>query len=204
MNLTRRALSIGLAGAAMAALDPADMALVRRAVTYLEGMAEARGRFLQTDARGRATTGALYLKRPGKARFAYDPPSGLLVVSDGGVVSVQDTRLRTFDQYPLAATPLSLLLARTIRFDRGVTIARVARRADGFSITARDGHKQTAGAITLDFANAPFALVGWTVTDAQGRPTRIQLVDLKLTTGLDRGLFILKDPRPRNVGRGKV
>ena len=67
---------------------------------------------MQTDARGRATTGALFMKRPGKARFAYDAPSGLLVVSDGGVVSVQDTRLKTFESYPLGATPLSLFLAR--------------------------------------------------------------------------------------------
>lgn len=211
MTLSRRSLAIGLVGGALTSgavaqtpPDTSDMALVRRAVAYLEGLTEATGRFLQTDARGRVSTGVVYLKRPGKARFAYDPPSGLLVVSDGGVVSVQDARLRTFDQYPLAATPLSLFLARTIRIDQGVFIARVTRRADGFSLTARDGRKQTAGAITLDFASMPFALVGWTVTDAQGRPTRVQLVDLKQTTGLDRSLFVLKDPRPRNVGRGRV
>jgi outer membrane lipoprotein-sorting protein len=146
MTLTRRSLTLALAAAplaspafAQAALPAADQALVDRAVAYLEGLAEAKARFVQTDARGRATTGQLFMKRPGKARFAYDPPSGLLVVSDGGVVSVQDKRLKTFDQYPLGATPLSLFLAKTIRLDRGVTITRVARMADGFAITARDG-----------------------------------------------------------------
>ena len=211
MTLTRRSLTLALtaapfAGAAWAqsALSAADAALVSRAVAYLEGLSQAKGRFLQTDARGRASSGALYLQRPGKARFAYDPPSGLLVVSDGGVVSVQDKRLKTFDQYPLAATPLSLFLARTIRLDRGVRIDRVARLTDGFSITARDGKKQTAGAITLNFTDQPLALSGWTVSDAQGRPTRVQLIDLQRTSGLERGLFQLKDPRPKNVGRGKV
>jgi len=211
MTLTRRSLTLALAAAPLASpafaqssLPTADQALVDRAVAYLESLTEAKARFVQTDARGRATTGQLFMKRPGKARFAYDPPSGLLVVSDGGVVSVQDKRLKTFDQYPLGATPLSLFLAKTIRLDKGVTITRVARMADGFSITARDGKKETAGTITLSFTDTPLALAGWTVTDAQNRPTRVQLQGLERATGLDRALFVLKDPRPKNPGRGKV
>ena len=215
MTPDRRSLLLALAAAplvpaAALAQSPApplsadDRALVDRAVAYLEGLTEARARFVQTDAHGRMTTGALFLKRPGKARFAYDAPSGLLVVSDGGVVSVQDTRLKTFDQYPLGATPLSLFLAKTIRLDKGVAINRVSRMADGFSITARDSRRQTAGQITLTFTESPLALAGWTVTDAQNRPTRVQLVGLQRASGLDGGLFVLKDPRPKNVGRGKV
>jgi outer membrane lipoprotein-sorting protein len=211
MILSRRSLAFALAASPFAApafaqggLSAADQALVDRAVAYLEGLTEAKGRFVQTDARGRATTGQLFLKRPGKARFAYDPPSGLLVVSDGGVVSVQDKRLKTFDQYPLSATPLSLFLAKTIRLDKGVTITRVARAANGFSITARDGKKETAGQITLTFTDNPLALAGWAVTDAQGRPTRVQLQGLERASGLNRSLFVLKDPRPKNPGRGKV
>ena len=72
------------------------------------------------------------------------------------------------------------------------------------SITARDGKKQTAGTLTLSFTDRPLALAGWTVSDAQGRPTRVQLIDLERTSGLNRDLFRLKDPRPKNVGRGKV
>jgi len=211
LGLTRRSLSLALAAApfagpalAQSAVSPADQALVDRAVAYLEGLTEAQGRFVQTDGRGRSVTGQLYMKRPGKARFAYDPPSGLLVVSDGGVVSVQDTRLKTFDAYPLGTTPLSLFLAKTIRLDKGVQVTRVARMSDGFSITARDGKKQTAGTITLTFTDNPLALAGWTVTDAQGRPTRVQLVGLQRASGLAGSLFVLKDPRPKNVGRGKV
>lgn len=211
MTLTRRSLTLALAAAplaspafAQAPLSAADQALVDRAVAYLEGLTEAKARFVQTDARGRATTGQLFMKRPGKARFAYDPPSGLLVVSDGGVVSVQDKRLKTFDQYPLGATPLSLFLAKTIRLDKGVAVTRVSRMADGFSITARDGKKETAGQITLTFTDTPLALAGWTVTDAQNRPTRVQLQGLERAAGLDRSLFVLKDPRPKNPGRGKV
>ena len=212
MTLTRRAVALALAATAFApaafaqpaALTAADQALVDKAVAYLQELTEAKGRFTQTDPRGGTTQGELYLKRPGKARFAYDPPSGLLVVSDGGSVAVQDPRLKTFDSYPLGATPLSLFLAKTIRLDRGVQVTRVSRAADGFSITARDGKKETAGQIMLTFADSPMALKGWTVTDAQGRTTQVRLDSLERTSGLDASLFVLKDPRPKNVGRGKL
>jgi len=218
MTLTRRSLSLQvgalsllgevLAGAALAQgpapLSAEDRALVDRAVAYLQGLTEARGRFVQTDARGATSQGALFLKRPGKARFAYDPPSGLLVVSDGGTVSIADSRLKTFDAYPLMVTPLSLFLAKSIRLDKGVRVTRVARAADGFFVTARDGRKETAGEITLAFTDGPLALAGWSVTDAQARTTRIQLRGLERASGLDPSLFVLKDPRPKNPGRGKV
>ncbi len=185
-------------------ITPPEQALVDRAVAYLQDLGEVRARFVQTDARGASTQGTLWLKRPGKARFAYDPPSGLLVVSNGSTVSVADARLKTFDAYPLVATPLSLFLAKTIRLDRGVQVTRVARMSDGFSITARDVKKETAGQITLTFTDTPLALAGWSVTDAQGRATRVALLGLQASPGLDPGLFVLKDPRPKNVGRGKM
>jgi len=213
MILTRRSLTLALAAAALAMpvlaqaparLAPGDQAQVDRAVAYLQGMGEAKAHFVQTDARGASSQGTVWLKRPGKARFAYDPPSGLLVVSNGSTVSVADSRLKTFDAYPLMSTPLSLFLAKTIRLDRGVQVTRVAQMSDGFSITARDIRKETAGQITLTFTDAPLALVGWSVSDAQGRATRVALSGLTAAPGLDPGLFELKDPRPKNVGRGKL
>jgi outer membrane lipoprotein-sorting protein len=214
MTLTRRRLALTFGAAAVATrafaqpppapLGAEDQALVDKAVAYLQSLSEAKGRFTQTDAHGTTSQGELYLKRPGKARFAYDPPSGLLVVSDGGAVAVQDSRLKTFDSYPLMSTPLSLFLAKTIRLDKGVQVTRVARAADGFSVTARDGKKETAGQITLTFSDKPMALRGWAVTDAQSRTVQVRLDRLEPTSGLDPGLFVLKDPRPKNVGRGKM
>jgi outer membrane lipoprotein-sorting protein len=182
------------AAAAPPVLTPQDQAQVDKAVAYLQDLAEAKGRFVQTDARGATTQGELFLKRPGKARFAYDPPSGLLVVSDGGRVIVQDKRLDTFTAYPLGATPLSLFLAKTIRLDRGVQVTRVSQAADGFTITARDGKRETAGQISLTFTDNPMALVGWTVTDAQGRTTQIRISGLQRASGLDPALFVLINP----------
>ena len=213
---TRRRLLALSAAAALAPLDawsaaaqtPAlsadDLALVDKAVAYLQGLSEARGRFTQSDGRGAPTQGELFLKRPGKARFAYDPPSGLLVVSDGGRVIVQDKRLDTFTAYPLGATPLSLFLATTIRLDKGVQVTRVSRAADGFSITARDGKKETAGQIAITFTDNPMTLAGWTVTDAQGRGTQVRISGLQRASGLDPALFVLKNPHPIKPDPGRM
>lgn len=212
-RLTRRALALGLAALplpalaarpAIAPLTADDRVLVDKAATYLQGLTEAKGRFVQTDARGVSTQGTVYLKRPGKARFAYEAPSGLLVVADGANVSVADSRLKTFDRYPLMATPLSIFLARQIKLDRGVVISDVTRLADGFTITARDGKKQAEGQITLTFSNSPMALIGWTVSDAQGQATRIRLTGLERASGLAPTLFVLNDPRPKSVGRARM
>lgn len=185
------------AAAPAPAISAEDQALVDKAVAYLQGLAEAKGHFAQSDGRGAISQGELFLKRPGKARFAYAPPSGLTVVSDGGRVIVSDTRLNTFTAYPLGATPLSLFLAKTIRLDKGVQVTRVARAADGFSITARDGTKATAGQIVLTFTDTPMSLAAWSVTDAQGRTTQVRITGLSRTSGLDPALFVLKDPRPK-------
>lgn len=216
MTTRRRLLALSAAAAVSAplgawaaaapapALSAADQALVDKAVAYLQGLNEARGRFTQSDGRGAPTQGELFLKRPGKARFAYDPPSGLLVVSDGGRVIVQDKRLDTFTAYPLGATPLSLFLAKTIRLDKGVQVTRVSRAADGFSVTARDGKKETAGQIVLTFADNPMSLVGWAVTDAQGRTTQVRISGLQRTSGLDPALFVLKNPHPTKPDPGRL
>ncbi|MDB5419575.1 MAG: lolA [Phenylobacterium sp.] len=211
MYPTRRTITLALAAAAIApsalaqpALSADDQALVDRATAYLQGLEEARGRFVQTDARGQTSQGTFFMKRPGKARFEYDAPSGLVVVSDGAAVTVADSRLMTFNRYPLGATPLSLFLAKTIRLDKGVAITGVERQGASFTILARDGHKKTAGQLALTFTENPLQLTNWAVTDAQARTTRIRLIGLERTTGLDKALFTPKDPRRQAAARAAM
>jgi len=181
--------------AAPAPLSPEDRALVDQATDYLQNLGEVKGRFVQTEPRGSVSQGELYLKRPGRARFAYDPPSGLLVVSDGATVSVFDPRLRTFNHYPLKYTPLSLFLARQIRLDRGVVVSHVTHFSNGFGLTARDARHEAQGQITLTFATDPFRLSDWTMTDARGQTTRVRITSLEPASGADAALFVLHDPR---------
>ena len=188
---------LALAQSGTVALSSADLALVNKATKYLQSIDEVEGRFEQTNPRGAVETGDIFLKRPGKARFQYDPPSGLTVVSDGKTVSVWDSRLRTFDRTPLGTTPLAILLARQIRLDQDVEVFRVGRFDDGFYLSARSTHGQerTEGYITVVFGDNPMQLRGWTLVDGQGQATKIKLTRLSKSP-IRPELFVLTDPRP--------
>ena len=179
------------------AAPTSDKALVDKAATYLQGLKSAQASFSQTDPHGAVTSGTFSLQRPGKARFAYDPPTGLTVVADGVDVDVYDAKLKTFNQYPLKQTPLALLLASDVHFDKTAVAASVSRERGGFSITLRDAAKKTQGQLTLKFMETPFALAGWTVVDPQGGKTVVTLSNLKSGVALAADLFELRDPHPR-------
>lgn len=177
-------------------LSKQHQALVDSAVDYLEGLSTAKGRFAQSNNKGQRSAGVLYLNRPGKARFEYDAPAQMVVVADGKKVSVYDGRLKTFDSYPLNATPLGIFLARRIRLDRQVVISAFSRRADGFSITLKDARGGSNDSLIMDFTEAPMTLVGWTVVDGGSR-TEVRLTGLAAVPSLDQALFTLADPRRR-------
>lgn len=176
-------------------LSADDKALVQKATDYIQALKTAQGKFTQTDPKGHVTRGSLFIQRPGKARFQYDPPAQLLVVADGSNVSVYDRKLKSFDQYPLSKTPLMLLLGDTVQLDRGVQIAAVDHSRDGFTIEARDARRPALGGINLTFSNSPMVLRGWTVIDAQGQKTEVTLGALTIKAALDPKLFVLRDPR---------
>lgn len=178
-----------------------DQALVDKAVAYLEATKSARGRFVQTDARGNVSPGTFFLQRPGRARFDYDPPARVIMSSDGQVVSVWNQRLKTFQSYPLGMTPLGIFLAKEIRLDRGVKVVRVDHLADGFTVVARDSHHQAEGQIALTFSDNPVRLGGWTITDAQGLPTRVTLTDFAPTAPFDPSYFKPANPYAKPIVR---
>ena len=207
MTLSRRDLGFGLAAiaavtalpaAAQSGLSAPDRATLAQAQGYLQALTSAQGTFVETGAGGQRRQGRFYLQRPGKMRFEYTDPAGLLVVSDGDNVKRYDPRLNVFRQVPLGATPLSTFLARNVRLDQGVRIDRVTRMQSGaFAITARDQRRPNEGSVILAFAGNPMRLQEWTITDAQGARTRTQLTTLAPAPNLAASLFRLTDPTRR-------
>ena len=207
MTVSRRQLGFGIAAiSALAALPAAaqtglsadDQAVLATAQANLQALTSAQGNFVETGAGGQRREGRFYLQRPGKMRFEYTNPAGLLVVSDGHNVKRYDPRLNVFRQVPLSQTPLSTFLARTVRLDQGVRIDRVTRMQSGaFAITARDNRRPNDGSVILAFAGNPLRLQEWTITDAQGGRTRTQLTTLNAAPGLANSLFQLADPTRR-------
>ena len=208
MTFTRRAFALGTAAIAGVAALPVhaqanlsadDRAVLARAQATLQNLASAQGSFVETSGAQRRE-GRFWLQRPGKMRFEYSNPAGLLVVSDGSNVKRYDPRLNVFRQVPLSQTPLSTFLARTVRLDQGVRIDRVVRMQDGgYSITALDARRPNDGAVVLMFGGSPERLLEWTIRDAQGTMTRTQLTRVTPAPNLAASLFQLRDPtqRPR-------
>lgn len=206
MTVSRRAFGFGAAAVAAVAALPAaaqsslsadDRAVLAQAQTYLQNLTSAQGDFVETGPGGQRRSGKFYLQRPGKLRFEYTNPAGLLVVSDGSNVKRYDPRLNVFRQVPLGQTPLSTFLARNVRLDQGVRIDRVTRTSDGFALTARDARRPNDGAVVLAFTGSPLRLFEWTIIDPQGARTRTQLTNLRPASGLSASLFQLRDPTRR-------
>ncbi|WP_140984254.1 LolA family protein [Asticcacaulis tiandongensis] len=215
-DLTKRTLLLSLAASAVAApalarrsptqpfisqpkFKAEDQARITRAQSYLQSLTTGSGRFQQTDFKGRVTQGDWWLSRPGKIRFEYDAPYSMIVVADGKRVNMWDPRLKSFDQYPLELTPLSLFLSKNIRFDQGVIITEVTSTSDGFRLKARDRRKEVEGSITLNFIEktkgGALTLGEWTVTDAQNKATRVKLLSFKTNVNPKADLFILNKPK---------
>ncbi|MBL8535814.1 MAG: outer-membrane lipoprotein carrier protein LolA [Hyphomonadaceae bacterium] len=168
-------------------------AAIAAANATLNAVQRMQGRFVQTSPDGSRVGGAFYMQRPGRLRFEYDPPATLLIVSDGSVVAMRDTELRTTERTPLRSTPLNLILGQTINLERDARITRVSRSGPWTMITARDRAGQTDGQITLNFYGAGAELRSWDVVDATGARTRITLLELTQPASLDRRLFRLED-----------
>lgn len=204
MSLSRRSL---LAAAAAVAVLPlagptsaqelgaAQRQMLGRAETYLRGMTSVQGRFVETGPRGQRTNGAFYLRRPGRMRFEYDAPSRLIVTADGTWIYRWDPRLETHQRTAMNQTPLSVLLGANVSFSgRYIRVDDVtATSGSGFTVRIRDTRRLREGSLTLTFGGSPFRLREWTVRDAQGAATRVQLVTLQSASSLADSLF--RDPR---------
>lgn len=205
MSLTRRRLmgagcaltALAVAGPALAqeGVSAADRRLLERAQTYLNGMRSVRGRFSETGPRGQRSSGAFYLRRPGRMRFEYDAPSRLVVVADGTWIHRWDPRLETYQRLATNQTPLSLLLGENASFSsRYIRIDEVSATSDGVQVRLRDTRRLREGSLTLVFGGSPYRLREWTVRDAQGAATRVQLATVNQASDLADSLF--RNPRP--------
>ena len=79
---------------------------------YLEDIKTLQARFSQTDYMGEIMTGDLFLKKPGKIRFSYDPPNYLQIVSKQQAILIFDPKNSGTGPltYPLSYTPLGFLI----------------------------------------------------------------------------------------------
>jgi outer membrane lipoprotein-sorting protein len=186
--------------APVVAQAPAPLAQV---TAHLKAVSTMVASFRQTDRKGRALTGTMTLKRPGKLRFQYQKGVPLLIVADGRKLNMIDYETGRVDDWPIGNSPLGVLLNPNPDLSR---IAKVIRN-DGQTmlVQARDPRKPEFGTITLGFAkvsSAPSGLLlqGWTVIDAQNNRTIVKLSGQRFNVPVADSAFTFQRP----VKRGKA
>jgi outer membrane lipoprotein-sorting protein len=166
--------------------------LIQRINASLNGMQTLVGSFTQISADGRRRTGTIYVQRPGKLRFDYNPPSQLEVVSDGSSVAVIDKRVPQQDLYGINQTPLKFLVAERIDVARDAKVMSVKREKDEVILDIEDKNTVAGTSrIRIHFNGDTFQLRRWTVTDPNGIPTTVQLANLNTQQKPDRSLFFI-------------
>lgn len=168
---------------------------------YLNGIATAQGRFTQVNGDGSVSTGTVYIRRPGRIRFEYDPPNDALVMAGGGQVAVFDPKSnQPPEQYPLRRTPLSLILDKTVDLGRARMV--IAHGAEGTltRVVAQDPENPDYGTLTLYFSENPVRLRQWVIDDGSGSPVRVTLDRLETGVSLGASLFsIVRETQRRGL-----
>jgi outer membrane lipoprotein-sorting protein len=189
--MTVRSLLLAAGLALASALPAAAEKLPLSAISaYLNSFETARGAFTQINDDGTIQTGTIYIRRPGRVRFEYDPPDETLVLASGGAVAVFDPKGNAGPEtYPLERTPLKIILARRVDLSRERMVT--AHDYDGTAtiVTAQDPENPDYGNIQLVFTGSPVELRQWKVNDSGGGSTTVVLGDLELGPTLPNRLF---------------
>lgn len=183
------------AGAALAAPTPApltamDTLELQRIAAYLNAIHTMTADFRQVAGGNRVSTGKMWVARPGKMRFEYNPPSPIVLLADSKSVYYWDKQLNETSKYPLRDTPAWFFLRDPIDFGSDVIVTGFQHLNDNIvRVTVVERKEPDAGSLTLDFSEKPLALRQWTVVDQQGKVTTVTLSDTRFGVALDPRLF---------------
>ena len=189
MKLTRRILLPMLLVAALP-VSAAEKLSLNSLSRYLNDMTTAKGAFTQINDDGTIATGTIFIKRPGRIRFEYDPPAPVLVMAGGGQVAIFDTKSnQPPEQYPLQRTPLNLILQRNVNLAAEDMVVGHTFDGTATSVVAQDPEHPDYGTISLVFTGPPVELRQWVITSADGTKTTVILGDMQPNAQMAASLF---------------
>jgi outer membrane lipoprotein-sorting protein len=205
MSLLRFSAHLLAPAAALSLAAPAALAQpanpLRQVEQSLAATQSMTARFTQTDGRGRTLTGNLSLQRPGKIRFEYAPGANMLMVGDGRNLTFVDYEVGQKSSWPIARSPLAVLLSPQPNLSR---IARIERQANPnvIVVRARDARRPEFGTLILAFARNAAApgglqLEGWTAIDAQNKRTTVKLDGQRFNVVIPASAFTYAEPKRR-------
>ena len=186
------------------AFDAHQRALLDKISGYLSGVQTLVGNFVQIGPDSRRVEGTFYIQKPGKVRFAYNPPSPIDIIADGSAVVVHDRSLDTSDFYPLSQTPLRYLLADHIDLLRDTDLVSVSADDTFITVVIEETRLLTGTSrLMIMFDAKNLQLKQWTVTDPQGLDTTVAVYNLDSTKKPDPNLFVINYQNQNDLpGRG--
>jgi outer membrane lipoprotein-sorting protein len=176
-----------------APLTAQDQSDLQRIAAYLNSIGTMTARFHQYTANGGTAEGWLWMERPGRMRFQYDPPTPILLIADRFYVYYIDTKLDEVSKVGLKFTPAWFLLRVPISF-ADLTVTRFERGNNLLRITVVDPKAPDNGSLTMTFTDQPLALVQWTIVDQQRHVTTVALSQEQFGMALDPNLFVYRSP----------
>jgi outer membrane lipoprotein-sorting protein len=196
------AATLALASPSAAALSPEQQDAVARVQDYLNDITTMKARFVQITSNGGFAEGDLYVQRPGRLRFQYDPPHTVVLVADGVTLLFYDKELEQATYIPLWETPLWFLIRERVDLSDKVEVIDVIQSAGTLTLKVRQTDEDgDGGELSLVFSDRPLTLRKWEVTDAQGIVTQVALLNPEFGLELDRKYFLYDDldiPRAGN------
>ncbi|MFC3227273.1 outer membrane lipoprotein carrier protein LolA [Marinibaculum pumilum] len=176
--------------------DPATEAALQQVEDWFSRTRSLKADFVQVDDAGYTASGKLWLRRPGRVRFEYDPPVPLMIVSDGIFVMFVDKELEQVDRLPLVRSPLSILTADEVDLRKDAEVRDVSIQGGLIHVTLADPDSPEEGEVTLVFRGEPMTLRQWIVRDATGKEVAVTLQDTEVNPDLPQRLFVYTDPAP--------
>ena len=157
---------------------------------YLNSLTTVQSKFTQINDDGSISTGQLYISRPGKMRFEYNPPEQAVVIAQAQAVYIIDKKSnQPPETYPLNRTPLSLILGRNINLGRANMVEKAVFDGTSTTVTARDPDNPDSGFIELTFTDNPTQLRQWVIHDGNGGQTTVVLGEFDTGMSLPSSLF---------------
>lgn len=165
---------------------------------YMNSFQTAAGEFTQINADGTISTGKVYIRRPGRIRFEYNPPEDSLVIAGGGQVAIFDGKSNIgTEQFPLSRTPLGIILQQNIDLTRTNMVTGHGTDGPKTIVVAQDPANPEYGNIRLVFTDDPVELRQWVVTDSSGERTTVVLGELTKGVNLGANLFSIQQEANR-------
>ena len=163
---------------------------------YFNGIRTMQGHFIQIGpSQDELSEGQFYFARPGLLRLDYDPPSQVVMISNGVTLSIEDRGRRTQNFYALERTPLAPILAQYTDLTSEELVREVLLDSPDYIVVVL-AQADDGGWLSLYFDRETYELKQWVTIDARGNTISFIMVDIEVNQPVDAANFLITNIAP--------